>query len=225
MPPCSAALPHYCWRMRNTPPPETLIACPRCDALHLRRHLGPDQRAACGRCSTLLVAPRTRSFLHVIALAFTAMILMIGAIFFPFLSISARGLYNASSVFEAAMSFSEGVLVPLSLAVLLMIVALPVARFGLIVYTLWPLGKARPPYRHARIAFRLAEEMQPWSMAEIFIIGTAVALVKVAGLATVSLGPAFWAFCALIIVNVLHTVFMSKAAIWDAIDEAQQWTS
>ena len=202
--------------------PETLIACPRCDVLHLRAELGAHQRAACQRCGTLLVAPRERSFLHVIALAFTAMILMVGAVFFPFLSISARGLYNASSVFEAAMAFSDGWLVPLSLAVLVMIVALPVARFALILYTLWPLGKARPPYRYAHSAFRIAEEMQPWSMAEIFIIGTAVALVKVAGLATVSLGPAFWAFCALIVVTVLNTIFMSKAAIWDAIDAGRR---
>lgn len=210
-------------RMSVTPlDPATLIACPRCDVLHRRTPLAAGQRAACQRCGTLLVAPRERSFLHVIALAFTAMILMIGAVFFPFLSISARGLYNASSVFEAAMAFSDGWLVPLSLAVLVMIVALPVARFALILYTLWPLGKARPPYRFARSAFRIAEEMQPWSMAEIFIIGTAVALVKVAGLATVSLGPAFWAFCALIVVTVLNTIFMSKAAIWDAIDAGRR---
>ena len=56
-------------------------------------------------------------------------------------------------------------------------------------------------------------------MAEIFIIGTAVALVKVAGLATVSLGPAFWAFCALIIVTALKNSFLSKWTIWQAIEQ------
>ena len=57
-------------------------------------------------------------------------------------------------------------------------------------------------------------------MAEIFIIGTAVALVKVAGLANVSLGPAFWAFCALILVNVASHVFTSVTTIWDAIEDS-----
>ena len=33
------------------------------------------------------------------------------------------------------------------------------------------------------MAFRLAEALQPWSMAEIFVIGCAVALVKIADLA------------------------------------------
>ena len=66
--------------------------------------------------------------------------------------------------------------------------------------------------------FRLSEALQPWSMAEIFVIGTGVALVKIAGLASISFGPAFWAFCALIIVTVLKNIYMSKWAIWEAID-------
>ena len=51
-------------------------------------------------------------------------------------------------------------------------------------------------------------------MAEIFVIGTAVALVKVAGLATVSFGTAFWALCGLIIVTALKNAFLSEGAIW-----------
>ena len=201
----------------SLPPIPSLIACPRCDALHRAQRLGETERAACARCGTLLVTPRARSFLHVIALAFTAMILMVGAIFFPFLKISAQGLSHESSIFEAAMAFSEGWLMPLSFAVLAMIVALPVIRFTALIYTLWPLANGRPPWRHAPHAFRPPEELQPWAMAEIFIIGTAVALVKVAGLAQVSLGPAFWAFCALIIVTALKNSFVSEWTIWDAI--------
>lgn len=196
---------------------EGLIACPRCDALHLAEPLSDTERAACARCGTLLMSPRARSFLHVIALSFTAMILMMGAVFFPFLRISAQGLSHDGSVFAAAMAFSDGILAPLSLAVLVMIVALPAIRFAALIYTLWPLTNGRPPWPHAAKAFRLAEATQPWSMAEIFVVGTAVALVKVAGLATVSLGPAFWAFCALIIVVALKNSFMSKGTIWDAI--------
>jgi len=203
----------------HEPPIDQLIACPKCDALHQARHLGENERAACARCGTLLITPRARSFLHVIALSFTAMILMIAAIFFPFLKISAQGFSHASSVFEVAMAFSDGLLAPLSLVVLMLIVGLPVVRFGALIYTLWPLANARPAWPHARRVFRLAEELEPWAMAEIFIIGTAVALVKIGGLASVSLGPAFWAFCALIIVNALKNAFLSQWTIWDAIGQ------
>lgn len=196
-----------------------LMACPRCDALHRVEALEETQRAECARCGTILIAPPARSFLHVIALAFTAMILMFGAMFFPFLKISAQGLSHDSSIFGAAMAFSDGIVAPLSLAVMLMIVALPVIRFAALIYVLWPLANGRSAWPRAQRLFRLAEELQPWSMAEIFIIGTAVALVKVAGLATVSLGPAFWAFCALIIVTALKNSFLSKWTIWQAIEQ------
>lgn len=198
--------------------PAELMACPQCDALHRAEHLPDGKRARCVRCGTVLISPRERSFLHVIAFSFTGMILMIGAIFFPFLEISTRGLHHESSIFGVAMAFSEGWLAPLAFAVLSMIVALPVFRFAALIYTLWPLANGKPAWRHAATVFRLAEESQPWAMAEIFIIGTAVALVKLAGLAKVSLGPAFWAFCVLIIVIALKNSFVSKWTIWDAIE-------
>lgn len=193
---------------------ETLIACPRCDALSTLVALGEEERAACPRCGTVLIAARVHSFLHVIALAFTAMILMVSAVFFPFLKISASGLSHESSLFGAAMAFSDGLMLPLAVALLATIVAVPVLRFAALIYTLAPLANGKRPWRHAARMFRFAEDLEPWSMAEIFVIGTAVALVKVAGLATVSFGTAFWALCGLIIVTALKNAFLSEGAIW-----------
>ncbi|OWY02114.1 paraquat-inducible membrane protein A [Thioclava sp. JM3] len=198
--------------------PADLIACPQCDALYRATHLPDGKRATCVRCGTVLISPRERSFLHVVAFSFTGMILMIGAIFFPFLEISTRGLSHESSIFGVAMAFSDGWIAPLAFFVLSMIVALPIFRFVALIYTLWPLANGKPAWKHAATMFRLAEESQPWAMAEIFIIGTAVALVKLGGLAKVSLGPAFWAFCVLIIVIALKNSFVSKWTIWDAIE-------
>ena len=107
----------------------------------------------------------------------------------------------------------------LGLDLLGMIVGLPVLRAVLLVYTLLPLSRNRAPYAHAVPAFRLSEALRPWSMAEIFVIGTAIALVKVAGLANISLGPAFWAFCGLILVNAASFAFTSATTIWDAIED------
>lgn len=197
-----------------------LIACPRCDALHVELELASGETARCIRCGSVLAKPRAGAFVQLIALSFTSMVLMVGAIFFPFLEISRMGFGNATSLFGVALAFADGVLLPLVLAVLVMIVGLPVLRAFLMVYTLVPLAQGRPPYRHAADAFRLSEQLRPWSMAEIFVIGTSVALVKVAGLATISLGPAFWAFCGLILVNLASRGFMCQTTIWDAIEDA-----
>ncbi len=197
-----------------------LIACPRCDALHIEEEFAPGETARCIRCNTVLARPRAGAFSRIIALSVTSLVLIFGAVFFPFLEISRMGIGNATSLFGVAMAFSDGWLMPLTVAVLVLIIALPAMRAILLVYTLFPLTRGMRPWRNAVPAFRLSEELRPWSMAEIFVIGTAVALVKVAGLANVSLGPAFWAFCGLIFVNVASEAFTSTATIWDAIEDA-----
>lgn len=196
-----------------------LIACPRCDALHVEQELAEGETARCVRCGTVLARPRGGAFTQIIALSVTQMVLMIGALFFPFLEIHRMGFGNGTSLFGVAMAYSGGWLAPLTVAMLGMIVGLPTLRAGLIVYTLWPLSRGRPPFAGAARAFRLSEILRPWSMAEIFVIGTAVAMVKVAGLANINFGPAFWAFCAVILVSALGRGFMCATTIWDAIED------
>lgn len=196
-----------------------LVACPRCDALHIERELEPGETARCVRCNTVLASPRAGAFTRIIALSFTSLVLMVGAVFFPFLEISRMGFGNETSLFGVAMAFSHGALMPLTVALLGTIVGLPVLRAVLLVYTLLPLSRGRVPFAHAVTAFRLSESLRPWSMAEIFVIGTAIALVKVGGLATISFGPAFWAFCGLIVVNAASNAFTSATTIWDAIED------
>lgn len=201
-----------------------LIACPRCDALHVEAELAPGETARCIRCHSILARPREGAFTQIVALSFTSMVLMFAAVFFPFLEISRMGIGNATSLFGVALAFSQGWLMPLTVAVLGFIVGLPVLRAALLVYVLLPMRGEGRPAPQARAAFRLSELLRPWSMAEIFVIGTSVALVKVAGLATVNLGPAFWAFCALIIVGAASDVFTCSTTIWDTLEDRGAFT-
>lgn len=196
-----------------------LIACPHCDTLHFEPDIPDDHTAACVRCGRVLASPRSNAYLRVMSLALTAMILMLGAVFFPFISLDAAGLHNATSVIDAILAFSTGLMLPLSFAVAMLIVLIPVTRFAAIMYTVWPLVRNRRPFAGASAAFRLAEHLRPWSMAEIFIVGVSVALVKVAGLATVSFGPAFWAFAGLVIVTVLQDNAMCRYTIWKSLEQ------
>ena len=67
-------------------------------------------------------------------------------------------------------------------------------------------------------------DLEEMSRRGITLTNTSVALVKVAGLATVSLGPAFWAFCALIIVGAASDVFTCAATIWDTLEDRGAFT-
>jgi len=197
---------------------DDLIACPNCDALHRLRSVETGAQAKCVRCGTVLMAPREGAMTRIVMLSATALILMVGAVFFPFLELSAQGLGRKSSVFDAILAFSDGLMLPLSFAVAALIVVLPVTRFLALLYVFGPMALGWEPAKHAKAVFRLAETIRPWAMAEVFIIGVAVALVKVAGLAQVTLGPAFWAFVGLVIVTVLKDNFMCRVTVWQTLN-------
>ncbi|WP_127901761.1 paraquat-inducible protein A [Solirhodobacter olei] len=203
---------------RAAPSPGRMLACPECDLLLARREIGPGERARCSRCGHLLFSPRPEAAAKIVALSLTVAILMGGAMFFPFLSVATGGVSHESSIFGTALAYSEGFLAPLSVAVMLLIVLLPVARVLALIFALGPLAAGRAPFAQARRAFRLAGRIRPWAMAEVFLIGTVVAIVKIGGLASVGLGPAFWAFALLVVAAAAMDSLTNDWTIWDALD-------
>lgn len=195
-----------------------LLACPSCDALLRDRAVQAGETASCPRCHHVIEAARPLAMTRIIMLAFAALILMVAAIFFPFLELEAAGMVRKSSLLSTMMTYASGLTAPLSFAMGALIVVLPAMRFGALLYVLGPMALGWHPARFAVPVFRLSEALRPWAMAEVFIVGVAVALVKVAGLAHVSLGPAFWAFVALVVVTVLKDNFMSRVTVWKTLD-------
>lgn len=202
------------------PPLDDLIACPQCDTLHQAHSLPDNARAHCQRCGIVLVTSQPAAMARILSLALTAFIMMIAAVSFPFLTLDAGGLHNATSVIDAVLAFNDGYAFPLAVAVAFFIVVIPLIRLSALIYALGPLVREEKPREGARIAFGLAERLRPWSMAEIFIVGVTVALIKVAGLAAVTIGPAFWAFAGVVIITVLKDQLICRYSIWEALDKA-----
>jgi paraquat-inducible protein A len=62
-----------------------LVACPTCDSLHRVVAVAANRRARCRRCQSVLLAPRDGAMTKIVMLSFTATVLLIAAISFPFL--------------------------------------------------------------------------------------------------------------------------------------------
>ena len=204
------------------PTADRLVCCPTCDALHRMPEALPGRRARCVRCHTVLAADRPQAVRRVVALALTALVLMSIVVFFPFLQLR-QGVFTArASVFDTVMSFSGGVMAPLSIAVGLFVVVLPASRQVLLLWALGPIAAGRHLLPNARPALRYAERIRPWAMAEIFMVGVAVALVKLADLATLWMGPAFWSFGAIVVITAVMDGQLGGHTIWTALDRAER---
>ncbi len=199
-------------------PRNDLIVCPQCDAVYALEKPGHGEKAVCQRCHTVLITPRRKAGMQIIAVALAAVVLIIAATVFPFLTIQTLAAHNSVSILDAALAFSDGPLVVLALTTAALIVFVPLTRMLLSLYVLIPLVLDKPPARGAKAAFRLAEALRPWSMAEIFAIGCAVALVKISDLADVEFGPAFWMFAVLVVLVVVQDRVMCRWSVWNALD-------
>lgn len=203
-------------------PDENMICCPICDALHEVGEVPDGIQMRCIRCHTVIAVGRPEAIIRIVVLAATSLILMTIVVFYPFLELQNGVFTSRASVFQTVMSFSQGVMAPLSIAVGFFVIVLPVARLSAIIWALGPLAFDRTPLPGAQIMLRLAETIKPWAMAEIFMVGVAVALVKLADLATLSMGPAFWSFAAIVFITALQDTQMSKHSIWTALDTASK---
>jgi paraquat-inducible protein A len=92
---------------------EEIIVCPQCDAVYHLKVPKVGEKAVCERCHTVLIEPRKKAGLKIIAIAIATFVLILGATFFPFLDIDAAGNKNSVSVMDAALAFSSGPLLRL----------------------------------------------------------------------------------------------------------------
>jgi len=207
--------------MESRLPPQPLpdlIVCPQCDAAFKLTRPEHGERAVCARCHTALITPRSKAGLQIIAVSLAIVVLVIAATVFPFLTIKVAGTQNSVSILDAALAYSDGPLIALSLSTAALIIFIPLLRVLLALYVLIPVVLDRMPAKGSRQAFRLSEALRPWSMAEIFAIGCAVALVKITDLADVSFGPAFWMFAILVVLVVAQDNFMCRWTVWKSLD-------
>ncbi len=200
--------------MTATASPRELIACTTCDALYHVAEVPEGGRLRCRRCGNVLLRSEDGALDAILGSAFAMVVLVGSALFLPFLQISARGFQSSATLIDTAFAFTGGITTPLTVAVMLLIVVIPMTRAVLLTYALLPMRLGFRPLPETRQVFYWACQLRPWSMAEVFIVGVVVALVKIGSMATVSLGPAFWELSIIALIVALEIASLSEKTVW-----------
>ncbi len=196
-----------------TLPPRRLRACHECDWVSALPPLRPGEKADCPRCGHTLVRRHYRAAQRSLALAIAALVALALGIGFPFVSFQVGGIGNRIELTQTATTLI-GFHQPLvAIVVLLTIVVLPALYLAGVIWLQGGLMRGTPwPGSHALA--RSLSHLNPWMMADVFIIGALVSLIKVAGLAEVQLGTAFWAFCAFALLLLMTTQSIDGDWMW-----------
>ena len=197
---------------------QTLIACHECDLLHRVQPLPEKSKARCRRCGSLLYVHFPKTIDRSLALAITALVLLVIANISPFLSLESQGTILETTLITGTIILSQQSMAGVAILVLLTSMLIPCILLGALVYVLWPM-KSGHRLPASRRAFRLALTLRPWSMTEIFLLGILVSVVKLAKMATIIPGTALFSFLALVFVLAAVNTVLAPITIWEKIDE------
>jgi paraquat-inducible protein A len=194
--------------------PGAICACEMCGTVQRRRELPHGLAARCRRCGSRLYRGRQASLDKALALTLGALVLILVAHLFPFLSFRMEGQQQTATLLTGVVKLWRDGFWPIALLVLAVATVIPAIRILLQLYVFLPLTLDRAAPGAGR-AFRWVEILRPWAMMEVYLLGVIVAYVKLSDLATLELGVAMFAFVALILTMVLIEATMEPAEVWE----------
>lgn len=196
------------------------IACHDCDLLITVPEMADNHSLICPSCKTKQFTKYKNPLDYTIAFASAALIMLILANSFPFLSFEAQGQTSTITIVEASYQlFFEGFYL-LAMLVYAFVLLLPFIYLACLLTLLLPIKLRRSPIKPIFLG-RLMSYFLPWVMAEVFIVGVLVALIKVIELADIILGFSFWAYIAFVICFTFAANIANRHQLWQWIDDAK----
>jgi paraquat-inducible protein A len=187
------------------PKPHTML----CHECHLRVKLPSlthKQAAVCPRCGLQLTVYHHHASQRIIALATTSLIFLLASLPFEFLSFSTSGRYTSIDILGGLWVLVEKDYALLALVQVLAILILPAFVLFSLLYLLVPLSLGFRP-KKAEWVIKTLFNLLPWTMAEIFLIGVLVSLIKILSMADIGLGLSFYAY-------LFFTIFMTITLLY-----------
>ena len=189
--------------------PQKTVTCHECALPVTLPSLEHKERALCPRCGFQLTQFYENRWDRVLAFSITALIFLLLSLPYPFLSFSASGHLNQITIIEGIeILFDKGHWL-LAIIQFMAIIALPCIILMSLAY-LTVLLKTGVKIRGKKQLVSLVYWLIPWSMAEVFLVGVMVSLIKLNDLADVSLGLSFYAYTAFIVCFTITLLYLDR---------------
>lgn len=173
-----------------------LVACEECDAVYTRRALASGEVARCARCGSTLGRGHLLAVDGQLALAAGALLVFMLGNASDIITLDLNGVRAPVTLYEsiwATWLTGQRIVALLAAATTF---AFPLSVILLRLYVLTPLAAGKRA-RGFVPAMRALRWVTRWSMVEVFMVGTLVAIVKLAGLASVIPGVGIFSYAVL----------------------------
>lgn len=195
----SQALPH-----------ERYQRCPQCDTLFSLPEVKSHQAAHCPRCYAQIISGRDWSMTRLTAMAVTLLVLMPFAFSLPLVEVRLLGMRINASLLEGIIQMTQQGDILTASMVAFCTIGAPVTLVAAIGY-LWfgqRLGM------NLRPVLLMLERLKEWVMLDVYLIGIAVASIKVQDYATLELGYGLLAYILLTLLTLLTLIHLNMEQLW-----------
>ncbi|WP_338514212.1 paraquat-inducible protein A [Pseudomonas poae] len=197
-------------------PLDDLVACHECDLLMRKPVLARGEKAQCPRCGYELYAHRHNVIERSLALVIAALLLYIPANFLPIMQLNLLGQSSEDTVWTGVVGLFDTGMQGVAIVVFLCSMGIPLLKLlcqlTVLLSIRWKIGR-----NYGLLLYRIYHHMKDWGMLEVYLMGVLVAIVKLADMASITVGVGLVCFISLLVVQVLLELVMSPHQIWQAL--------
>ena len=214
----SMATPDYLNGCTDATSTASLLVCEQCDTVHRRGTLGRGDVARCTRCDAVLERHHRFGVNALLALVVTAIMVFIQANLWPIVTLGLNGQEDSTTLWGMIITMWQQGAQVVSVLAALTLFFFPIVKMVTLGWLLFyaRLGRRAPGFRAVMVALYY---VRPWTMSEVFVLGTLVAIVKAHMYFDVSANPGIFAYAAL---TILITVFagVDLRGLWYTLPES-----
>ncbi|MBT0587624.1 paraquat-inducible protein A [Alteromonas oceanisediminis] len=188
----------------------TTLTCEHCQTTFSVPVLQHRERALCPRCGNQVMSYRRNSVEFSLGFGLAGLIFLLLSIPFNFLSFRASGQQHSMEIIQGLLTLVDIHYTSLAIVTALATLVLPGSVLLGICVLQYQRLYAQPSYFSARV-FVWVQRLLPWSMAEIFLVGTLVSLVKITSHADVLFGMSFFAYVAFTLCSAFTLMYFDRA--------------
>ena len=202
--------------LRPAPPSLRRIGCDCCGLV-----LMAPARWPCPRCGRRLRHRKRLSVARTWALLVAAIMLYLPANIYPIITVIRFGRGEPSTILQGVEELLELQMWPLAALVFMASIVVPLVKLLALIVMLVNTYEGSPwRLRERTKMYRVVEAVGRWSMIDVFMLTTLVALVRMGFIATVLPGQGAICFAAVVVLTMFAADFFDPRLMWDAAREA-----
>ncbi|MCG7367344.1 membrane integrity lipid transport subunit YebS [Pantoea sp. ACRSH] len=195
--------------------------CPQCDTLFSLPDVKSHQSAYCPRCHAQIISGRDWSMTRLTVMAAMIMVLMPFAFTLPLVDIRLLGMRINASLLGGVIQMAEQGNVLTASMVAFCTIGAPVALGAGIGY----LTIGHRLGMNLRPVLLMLEKVKEWVMLDIYLVGIAVASIKVQDYASLEVGYGLAAYLTLTLLSLLTLIHLNVEQLWEHFYPQKQYAT